>query len=132
MKLQIMIDRCAYEVEIEGSEQDDVSSRNRPLTFIRTTIQSAIVPTVPKPTTSSEDEGGDVDSLKVCRSPVAGIVSHVYVQSGDQLEVDDLIVVLEAMKMETRISAPVAGRLKSVRVAAGQAVKRNQILADFE
>jgi len=40
--------------------------------------------------------------------------------------------VLEAMKMETNVTAPVSGKVKSVRVQAEDAVKVNQILAEFE
>jgi methylmalonyl-CoA carboxyltransferase small subunit len=46
--------------------------------------------------------------------------------------VDALIVVLEAMKMETSVTAPIAGTIKSVNVVPGQAVKLNQILVEFE
>jgi methylmalonyl-CoA carboxyltransferase small subunit len=54
------------------------------------------------------------------------------VQPGQQLQLDDLLVVLEAMKMETSLTAPIAGKVKSVKVAAGDAVKLDQILVEFE
>ncbi len=41
-------------------------------------------------------------------------------------------MVLEAMKMETSVIAPIAGQVKSVKVAPGEAVKLNQILVEFE
>ncbi len=63
---------------------------------------------------------------------MAGIVIRVHAQAGKELQANDLIVVLEAMKMETRISAPAAGKIKSLKVAPGDAVKLNQILAEFE
>ena len=52
--------------------------------------------------------------------------------AGQQLQVNDLIVVLEAMKMETAITAPVEGKLKSINVAPGEAVKANQVLVEFD
>jgi biotin carboxyl carrier protein len=42
------------------------------------------------------------------------------------------MIVLEAMKMETNVTSPVAGKVKSVNVKAGDAVKVNQILVEFE
>jgi len=42
------------------------------------------------------------------------------------------MIVLEAMKMETNVTAPVAGKVKSVNVQPGDAVKVNQILVEFE
>ena len=43
-----------------------------------------------------------------------------------------VLLVLEAMKMETSIVAAADGKVKSVRVAQGEAVKVNQILLEFE
>jgi biotin carboxyl carrier protein len=42
------------------------------------------------------------------------------------------MVVLEAMKMETSVTAPIAGKVKSVKVVPGEAVKLNQVLVEFE
>jgi biotin carboxyl carrier protein len=41
-------------------------------------------------------------------------------------------MVIEAMKMNTSIAAPAAGRVKAVRVAAGDAVRESQVLVEFE
>ena len=89
-----------------------------------------MVPTAAKEASPSEGEDC-LDGSKVCRSPVAGLVIRVHAQSGDELQAGDLIIVLEAMKMETKVSAPFAGKLKSVKVLPGDAVKLDQILADF-
>ena len=53
-------------------------------------------------------------------------------QPGEELQLDDLLVVLEAMKMQTSVTAPIAGKVKSVKVAPGEAVKLSQILVEFE
>ena len=42
---------------------------------------------------------------KVCRSPVSGIVVKVAAQLGQKLQAGDILLVLEAMKMETNITA---------------------------
>jgi biotin carboxyl carrier protein len=42
------------------------------------------------------------------------------------------MVLLEAMKMETAITAPVEGKLKSVNVAPGESVMVNQVLVEFD
>ncbi|HEY4961495.1 MAG TPA: acetyl-CoA carboxylase biotin carboxyl carrier protein subunit, partial [Terriglobales bacterium] len=69
---------------------------------------------------------------KLCRSPLAGIVVHVPVVPGQQLQVNELMIVLEAMKMETAITAPMDGKLKSISVTTGESVKANQVLLEFE
>ena len=68
----------------------------------------------------------------MCRSPVAGVVVKLNIQPGQMLQTNDLMMVLEAMKMETNITAPVAGKIKKINVAHGDGVKVNQILVEFE
>jgi methylmalonyl-CoA carboxyltransferase small subunit len=124
-----MIGGKAYEVEVDvegGEEHLGIPGHLPPGA---TTIQSTRVPTAPRPHSPSEV---DSDESKVCRSPVAGIVVRVCVQPGQELQLDDLIVVLEAMKMETSLTAPIAAKVKSVKVAPGEAVKRDQVLVEFE
>ena len=130
MRLQILIDGTMYEAEVEIAEDDypPQTQDNRPAPATAT-IQSTVLRTPPKPGSSLES---DVDESKLCRSPVAGIVVRVNVRPGQQLQVNDLMVVLEAMKMETNVTAPIAGKLKSVNVSPRDSVKSNQILVEFE
>ena len=69
---------------------------------------------------------------KVCRSPVSGIVVRLIAQPGQNLQVGDPLMVLEAMKMETNITAPIAGRIAALRVAQGDNVQSGQIVVEFE
>jgi methylmalonyl-CoA carboxyltransferase small subunit len=131
LRIQISIDGTIYEVEVEDMEDAATLVSQSLPSLARTTIQSTVVPTAPKPTSPSVDEDC-IDESKICRSPMAGIVMRVHVQVGEELQVDDVIVLLEAMKMETKVSAPSSGKLKSVKVAPGDAVKLNQILIEFE
>lgn len=132
MKLQIGVDGKAYEVDVEILE-DDSTARTpgylppQPVTPI--TIPSVPVPSAPKPSSASEV---NVIEAKVCRSPVAGVALTVSAQPGQTLEPNDLMIVLEAMKMETNVTSPIAGKVKSVNVKPGDAVKVNQILVEFE
>ena len=130
MKLQISIDGTLYEAEVEVAQEDypPQTQDNRPAPATAT-IQSTVLRTPPKPGSSLES---NVDESKLCRSPVAGIVVRVNVQPGQQLRANDLMVVLEAMKMETNVTAPIAGKLKSVNVSPRDSVKTNEILVEFE
>ena len=131
MKLQIGVDGKTYEVDVEVLEDDSMMRTPGylpPHPIEPTTIPSVPVASAPKPTA----ESGSVDEAKVCRSPVAGVVLRVNSQPGQQLQPNDLMLVLEAMKMETNVTAPVSGKVKSVTVKPGDAVKVNQILVEFE
>jgi methylmalonyl-CoA carboxyltransferase small subunit len=72
------------------------------------------------------------DEQKVCRSPIGGMVVRVSAQVGQQIQAGDVLMVLEAMKMETSITAPVNGKIAKVNVNAGDAVQGGQVLIQFE
>jgi methylmalonyl-CoA carboxyltransferase small subunit len=56
----------------------------------------------------------------------------VNVAPGQAVQANDLLLVLEAMKMETNITAHSAGTVKQVRVTPGDPVKVNQVVVEFE
>src|ERR1700674_780747 len=130
MKLQISIDGQAYEVEVEvaGEDYPPQMQDNRP-TPASATIQSTVLPMPPKPGSSLDPDNHEA---KLCRSPLAGIVVQVAVVPGKQLQLNDLMVVLEAMKMETVVTSPMAGTVKSVNVAPRESGKQNQVLVEFD
>lgn len=61
-----------------------------------------------------------------------GKVISVPVNAGDTVERGQTLLILEAMKMEMRVTAPAAGRVKRVLVNTGQVVERGQRLVEFE
>jgi biotin carboxyl carrier protein len=65
-------------------------------------------------------------------APMVGKVLQVVVKVGDEVEEDDTIVVMEAMKMEINVVAPAAGRVAEIRVAAGDSVDTDQVVAVIE
>jgi acetyl-CoA/propionyl-CoA carboxylase biotin carboxyl carrier protein len=65
-------------------------------------------------------------------SPMQGTILEVLVQPGASVEAGEAIVVLEAMKMETRVSSPRAGRVAEVVVEPAQTVGSGQVLAVIE
>ncbi|MEK6601956.1 MAG: biotin/lipoyl-containing protein [Candidatus Binatota bacterium] len=65
-------------------------------------------------------------------APMVGKILKVEKKVGDRVEEDEVIVVMEAMKMEIPIVAPVSGVIKEIMVAPGQAVEAEHILAEIE
>jgi biotin carboxyl carrier protein len=61
-----------------------------------------------------------------------GQVITVAVHEGEEVTRGQTLVVLEAMKMELRITAPHAGTVRRIHVQAGQVVERGQILAELQ
>jgi len=64
-------------------------------------------------------------------APMPGRLVKVLVQEGDSVSEGQGLVVMEAMKMENELRAESAGRVTAVRVAAGEAVERDQVLIDL-
>ena len=67
---------------------------------------------------ASEPGAGTADPGQI-RAPMDGEVTAVAVAQGDRVEAGDLLVVLEAMKIEHRLRAPVAGRIAVLHAAQG-------------
>jgi biotin carboxyl carrier protein len=60
---------------------------------------------------------------------MVGKIVSVSVKVGDKVKEDDQIAVLEAMKMEMPVVAPATGTVKEIRVAAGQEVEAEAVIA---
>ena len=63
---------------------------------------------------------------------VAGKVWKIEAQPGAQLAADDVIVIMESMKMEIPVVAPRAGRLAELRVKEGDSLKEGDVVAVLE
>ncbi len=130
MQLILTIDGKKYIVDVDVLEGEEIRT---PDSFqeLTSTIQSKqVITPSPQPLAVQPVADGLPDE-KVCRSPIAGIVQRVNVQVGQKLQVDDLLVVLEAMKMETNITAHTAGTVKKIMASQGEAVKSGQALIEF-
>jgi acetyl-CoA carboxylase biotin carboxyl carrier protein len=63
---------------------------------------------------------------------MVGKILKIEKNPGDHVDEDDVIIVMEAMKMEIPIVAPVTGTVKELKVATGEAVEAEQALAVIE
>ncbi len=63
---------------------------------------------------------------------VAGKVWKIEAQPGARVAADDVILILESMKMEIPVVAPAAGTLSQLRVKEGDAVKEGEPVAELE
>jgi len=64
--------------------------------------------------------------------PMAATVVRIVVKPGDRVEHGDVLIALEAMKMELPIRAPRAGVVRAVHCREGELVQPGQVLIDFE
>jgi len=62
------------------------------------------------------------------KAPMTGKIASIVVNVGDDVNVDDEVVIMDAMKMEIPVYSPVAGKVKKINVKEGDSVKTEQVL----
>lgn len=126
MRLRITVEGVSYDVEVEVLDEGSAgpTQPSRP-------ASAPARPGAPAPPSPAQPAPSD-DGEKVCRSPIAGTVLDLKVQPGDQVALNQVLMVLEAMKMEANIASPVEGTVRTVHVRPGDAVKQGQVLIDFD
>lgn len=65
------------------------------------------------------------------KAPIPGLVVRLCVEKGDEVEVGEPLLVLEAMKMENEILAPRSGTVSELNVAEGNSVKLGDLLMEI-
>ena len=65
-------------------------------------------------------------------APMPGSIIQVTVKPGDEVAEGDVVLILEAMKMENEVCAPRTGRIKAIYVFEGQAVSADAPLFEME
>ena len=65
-------------------------------------------------------------------SQITGSVWKIEKAVGDVIEEEDVLLIIESMKMEIPVEAPEGGRISEIRVAEGQAVEEGDVLVVLE
>ena len=105
-KYRVNLNGTAYEVEIELVGESNGS----------------VAPTTAAPAQAPAGAGAKVES------PMPGTILAVNVNVGDTVKAGQVLMILEAMKMENEIMAPADGKVTGVAVAKGAAVESGALL----
>ena len=73
-----------------------------------------------------------VSSVGAVTAIMPGKIIRLLVAPGDEVAKDDVVCILEAMKMENELKAPIAGTVKTLYVQPGQDVEMGAVLAEIE
>jgi len=97
---------------------------------------SVITPTVTPPPTKPVEKEAPPPPAEVTKAeettivaPMPGMIIHYEVEVGDEVKADDIVVILEAMKMANAISTPISGRVKAINFKEGDTVAKDDVLA---
>ena len=121
-KFKVTVDGKPYAVTIE--DVSEVGSNLYPSPGLRANIVSnapAVSAAAPEPTNAATGE----DELP---SPLSGVIVEIAVSPGVTVAKGDKVIVVEAMKMKTMISAHKSGKISSIPVAVGDGVDAGQVL----
>jgi len=132
-KLMITVNGKRYEVDVEVV-QDDEQIMNQPAFRPPVRTMDSYVTPVNAPValpTAGKGKSGSADK-KSLTSPINGVVLEIPVKEGDAVKQNDVLFVLEAMKMKTNISSPQTGKIKSIKVKVGDKIESGQALLTFE
>ena len=70
--------------------------------------------------------------MSIARSaPMPGVISTVAVKAGQKVNAGDVLLSIEAMKMETQLYAPRGGTVKAVHIAPGAVVEPKDLLLEI-
>jgi methylmalonyl-CoA carboxyltransferase small subunit len=122
MQLKVTVNGQVYEVEVEVEEE--------PRPALGAIFMAGGNFSAP-PSTNGAPGGPAASDGEGVRAPLAGTVARIPVEEGQAIEAGAVIVVLEAMKMETEITAPAAGTVGRILVDVGDAVSGGQLLVEL-
>jgi len=72
-----------------------------------------------------------VNKVNNIKAPMPGLIIDLKVKAGDEVKANDVLLILEAMKMENILKSPGEGIVKSVKVKKGDSVEKGQVLIEF-
>ena len=146
-KYQYKVQGVDYEVEIEEVEGNIAKVNVNGIPFeveLQKPINAAKHPTMarpkveaPKPVAAAPVAAAPVAAAQPAapagagapvKAPLPGTVTEIKVQQGQQVNVGDVVLVLEAMKMQNNIEAEYAGTVTSITVKPGDTVMEGAVL----
>ena len=128
-KYKITVNGQTYEVEVEEIGGTGLVKEETPAPVATTEKpQEAPQQENPKPAPKKAAPAGKA----TITAPMPGTILSVKVKEGSKVSKGDVIMILEAMKMENEILAPQHGIISSIDVSEGASVNTGDILATME
>jgi biotin carboxyl carrier protein len=132
-RLRVTVDGNTYDVTVEMADEPPAQATPLPAPAAAQPLPTAPppitppAPSAPPPLPASAPAAGPAGPGDV-PSPLAGRVTAVVIVAGQSVKEGEHLLTLEAMKMNTFVFAPKAGKVLEVKTAVGDAVEENQIL----
>lgn len=122
---RITVNGTAYDVAVEELGAGTVPAA-APVAAVPAAPAPAAAPVAPAPAATSGAEG----SVKIA-APMPGKILSIKANQGQAVKRGDVVMILEAMKMENEITAPEDGTIAGINVAVGDSVESGDTLASL-
>ncbi|EAH6694433.1 biotin attachment protein [Campylobacter coli] len=113
-KFTVSVNGNKYHVEISAGFDKDVNIKS---------IHKA---------NTQEDIMQDADSSEGIQAGISGNVFKIYINEGEEVKSGQVVMILEAMKMEIEVSAPKDGIIEKICVKTGDSVSENNLVAIYK
>lgn len=125
-KFVVNVNGKSYEVEVEEVKEEGMTvsgQENRPAP--KSSAKPARVPATKTPVPEAKDEKNPIEvsaEQEAVKSPMPGNIWKITSKKGEEIKAGDVLLILEAMKMENEIVAPRDGVVSSIMVQEGATV----------
>lgn len=136
----VLVDGDYFEVQVEEPGGAPVVAAVQPVAPVRAAIAAPVTPVVrpvtPAPAPTQPSVPKPAGKPAACESvdgtpllaPMPGMIVSYAKNVGDTVEKGDSVVILEAMKMENALNAPVSGVIRAIHFKSGDSVPKNAVL----
>ena len=108
------------------------NSEGEVMVYFKLNGQSRVIPVFDKSSKIERKVRKKAEFVTHVGSPLQGSLASILVSEGDQVQVNDPLFVIEAMKMESTISAPMAGEIKKVYLMPKEMVDQNDLVLEID
>lgn len=129
MKYKVTLNNRVYEVEVEQGEAMLVDEYALAAPAPAAPVAAAPVPAAPAAAPMAAAAPVSVAAGEPVKSPMPGNILKINVTQGQQVSEGDVIMILEAMKMENEIVATRGGTIAQIAVSKGAVVETGAVLA---
>lgn len=126
-KYNVTVNGVVYEVVVEEADGTAVSAPAAAPAAAPAPVAAPAPKAAPAPAAAAPKASGAQGSIKVV-APMPGTILKLNVKVGDTLKANDLVCILEAMKMENEIFTAEGGVVKSIEAAQGASVNGGDVI----
>ena len=130
MKYKVKLNDRVYEVEVEKGNAVIINEYEAIDAPKAAPAPVAAAPVAPQPAPAAA-AAAPASSVTAVKSPLPGAIMDVKISAGQAVKKGDVVMTIEAMKMENEINAPKDGTITAVHVSKGSKVEQGTPLYDL-